>query len=302
MSSDIVKVLVSKKNELKKFMSKIEEVGSAVIFNPLKLSDSELVTERYIFNKPLSSINDPNAVPIINFQRSGENVVMTTLGKVGKSVVSNLTSAYISSPSNFNFFIPVDVEFKSYFSEKNIYLKNKKEVFDLSNDFPEGLTGSRIHNNNIYVVTTGRDIYYSKLSQLQWIKIELYKVNTISIGDDNRLYSATENGVFVIDENKIEEFKIPSAINIHEVLLHENKILLNIQRKKIISYEISDDGKEHLSEYNVQEGREISLKGCSNFFGGVLTITSNPIGRIDNVSFLTIPSLKVMEHPKRIHV
>lgn len=303
MNSRVTTISVKRKSDLKKFMQKIEEVGSAIIVNPTQAKKAELVVEKYYFNQAMSSTYYPDSVPILSIQRKNETVLITTLGKVSKTVIQNLAHSYYSAKTTKNFFIPVDVSFDKFYNEKNVYLVNKDEVTDISEIEGSKIKDGLISDNAINLVSSEGTIFVSDFSELKWKKIELGSINTIALSNDNTLYAGTGNGVYLIDCNedscssKLEGVK---GSNVFDIGFVDNYMIVTEDKKEIKTYIKTNGDWELSSEYKDDKDRMLSIKGYSEIFGGALMITASSAGLIDKIRFLSIPKLKILQHSRYV--
>ena len=304
MNSSINIVPTHKKKELKKIMGKIDETGTAIIVNPTREREAELVMEKYYFNQDMSSNDYPDSCPIMNIQRQKEAVMITTLGKTNKNVVQNIATAYYSSGKYKSFFIPVDIDFDHYYSKKHIYLFNGKQVVEFTNISGLQVISAVLGTDNVYLVTECGKFYVTDHMKKEITEVELNKVNTVNLHTDNTLVLGTKNGVYIGNGNEVKELKrieIPELDDVYDVLHHEDILILTDNQKKVKSF-AKDKDFSLLHSFNFPEERKISIKGISDFFGGVLAVSAGDDNLIDTIKFLTLPELKILKHARHAQI
>lgn len=303
MNQRVSVIPVKRKSDLKKVMSGMETIGSAVIINPLQANNAELALETYFFNQALSSSVYPDSVPIIKIQRSGETVLIMTGGKVSKSVIENIAVAYFSSNSTSNFFIPVEVPFDHFYSVKNVYLYHARTVHDLSCVNGKALKDAQLTDNRLYVITEDQQVMAAELAGLNWQQLPVEKANTLTINEKNEIYIATDNGVYHSENHGSNSYaKLDLGVNskVYDVGVVGDVLVLS-QDKNVIKAAVRDNGGWKITgDYSSPDKNKLLLIGYSDFFGGMAMVTADKKDFVDTMKFLTVPGLKELQHPRHV--
>ena len=301
MDSRVIATPIHRKSDLKRIMSSIEEAGSAVVLHPLKSKEAELVLEKYYFNETMSSVVYPDSSQIYSLQRDGEVVLLTSIGKINKTTALNIASAYISSGKKKNFFIPIDLPFEKCFGNKNNYLISGKEFTDISFYKDQPVKDSLLLNGTIYCVTESGEVIYSDYHKISFKKLKINHGNTVSSDDKGNLIIGCQDGVYTLKEaNQENVIKLPPSdgCNIFEAGFADQTLIV-VENKTVVKSYRQDNGDWSLiAEYSLLDNSKLSIQGNSAFFGGLLMVISNNNDIIDNISFLSIPDLKILKHSR----
>lgn len=305
MDSRVVVTPIHRKTDLKKVMSSIEEVGSAAVLHPLKSKEAELVLEKYYFNEMMSSVDYPDSSQIYSLQRDGEIILLISIGKINKTIALNIASAYTSSGMKKNFFVPIDLPFEKCFGNKNAYLISGKELVDISFYEEQPIKDSLLLNGIIYCVTASGELIYSDSRNISFEKLEVSNVNALSSDDKGNLIIGCRDGVYTLKEVNSKDVVKLSPSDGHDIFEagFTDQTLIVVEDKTVVkSYKYDEDDWSLIAEYSLPDNSKLSIQGNSLFFGGLLMVTSNNNDIIDNISFLSVPDLKILKHSRHAQI